>query len=205
MRAGHLRDVHRDSGEWLFVDIGFAREAKTCGLLQGGGSAEAVTFGVLRDRVVRAAIEGEAAPLNLLIEAPLSVAFTTNGNPTGRSIERRPEGTRFWYAGLGCAVLVAATYLVRAIASAKVKREIRIFEGFVTFKPKTARSSHIDDVLHLRDVVWQPEKYPGAITPPEKLALDPTDIVSSAFAVLGLDLGVPPVISVLADHLERST
>lgn len=201
MRAGKVSEVCRDSGEWLFVDLGFARKAASCGFLQGDNAPEAVTFAAARERAVRAASLA-ARPLNLLLEAPLSVAFTKDGNPTGRSIEKRPEGTRFWYVGLGCAVLVAATYLVRAIASAQVGREIRLFEGFVSFKPKTARSSHVDDVIHLRDVVWRPEMYPGAITPPENLPLHPTDVVSSAFAVLGLDLGIPPVITVMADHLE---
>lgn len=202
MRAGFLRDVRRDSGEWLFADLGFARQAKTCGFLRGDGRAEAVTFAVLRGRLVSAATEAGAGPLNLLLEAPLSVAFTKDGNPTGRSMEKRPEGTRFWYLGLGCAVLVAATYLLKAIASAEVRREIRLFEGFVSFKPKAARSSHTDDVIHLRDVVWHPENYPRAITPPEELALAPTDVVSSAFAVLGLDMGIPPVIAVMADHVS---
>jgi hypothetical protein len=134
-------------------------------------------------------------PLNLLLEAPLSIAFTKDGNPTGRSIEKGPEGTRYWYVGLGCAVLVAATHLVRAVAAADAQREIRLFEGFVSFKPKGVRSRHTDDVAGLRDVVWHPERYPAAITPPEKLALDPTDVVCSAFAVLGLDTGIPPVIA----------
>lgn len=202
IRAGRVSEVRRDSGEWLFLDLGFARRAASCGFLHGDGTAEALTFATAQERVTRAA-EVAAGPLNVVLEAPLSVAFTKDGNPTGRSIEKRPEGTRFWYVGLGCAVLVAATYLLRAIASAEVRREIRLFEGFVSFKPKTARSSHIDDVIHLRDIVWHPENYPGAITPPEKLALNATDVVSSMFAVLGLDLGIPPVIAVMADQISK--
>lgn len=204
IRAGRVSEVRRDSGEWLFVDLGFARETASCGFLHGDGTAEALTFAAVRERVTRAAAIA-AGPLNLLLEAPLSVAFTKDGNPTGRSMEKRLEGTRFWYVGLGCAVLTAATYLLRAVASAEVRREIRLFEGFVSFKPKAARSSHTDDVTHLRDVVWHPENYPGAITPPERLGLGPTDVVSSAFAVLGLDMGIPPVITVMADHLAPPT
>lgn len=195
MRAGRVSEVRHDSGEWLFVDLGFARKTASCGLLHGNGPAEALTFAAARERVVRATSMA-AGPLNVLLEAPLSVAFSKDGNPTGRSIEKRAEGTRYWYAGLGCGVLVAATYLLRAVASGEVKREVRLFEGFVSFKPKGSRSSHTDDVCRLRDVVWRPERYPGAITPPDQLALRPSDVVSSAFAVIGLDTGVPPVVTV---------
>lgn len=194
MRAGTVDEVRRESGEWVFVDLGFARRKPSCGFLHGDGAAEAVTFATACERVARQASKA-AGPLNLLLEAPLSVAFTKDGNPTGRSVEKREGKTRYWHVGLGCVVLVAATYLVRAVAAVGSKREVRLFEGFVSFKERAGRSSHTDDVMCLRDVVWQPERFPGAITPPGRLALTSSDIVSSAFAVAGLDVGVPPVIT----------
>lgn len=197
MRAGTVDEVKRESGEWVFVDLGFARRKASCGYLPGDGAAEAVTFATACERLVREASR-VAGPLNLLLEAPLSVAFTKAGNPTGRTVEKRDGKTRYWHVGLGCVVLVAATYLIRAVASVGEKREIRLFEGFVSFKQRGIRSCHTDDVMGLRDVVWQPARFPGAITPPGKLALESSDVISSAFAVAGLDVGVPPVIMATA-------
>lgn len=193
--AGSVREATRDSGEWLFVDIGFSCEGASCGILFGEGKPAAVTFGGLREQVVGAAVRSDA-PLNLVIEAPLSVAFNSRGNPTGRSIERQGTKTRYWYVGLGCAVLCAATYLLRSVVDAGAKREVRLFEGFVSFKPQRTRSSHVGDVQALRDVVWYPDQRRGVIVAPEQLAVKTTDTVCSAFKVAGLDLGIPPVITV---------
>ena len=199
MRAGLVSEVIRTSGDWLFVDIGFARDKATCGLLLHDGEAQAVTFAQLKGRVLEL-VSLKGSPLNLVIEAPLSVAFTKDGNPTGRSMEKRDLRTRYWYVGLGCTVLVAATYLVKAIAHSKPNRAIRLFEGFVSFKEKGAASCHTDDVMCLRDVVWHPDRHPGAITPPERIGLREADRVTSAFDVLGLDVGIPPVINATAGN-----
>jgi hypothetical protein len=131
-------------------------------------------------------------PLNILLEAPLSVAFGSNGNPAGRSIERRNRQTRYWYVGLNCSVLVAATYLLRSMSELSVSREIRLFEGLVSFKPNGVPSSHTQDVIALRNVAWSQ----GESFPPEELASKHGDRVVSAFRVAGMDFGVPPVVCV---------
>jgi hypothetical protein len=194
IRAGTVEELKRDSGEWLFVDVGFAQRSRSCGFLLGNGEPVELTFADLVSRGGDVASEPRGA-LNLLIEAPLSVAFTAAGNPTGRSFERQPSGTRYWYVGLGCSVCIAALYFLHGIRH-QSRREIRLFEGFASFKPKGNRSSHAGDVLKLRDAVWHPERHPAAIVPPERLALTPTDSVYSAFKVAGLDYGVPPVVKV---------
>jgi hypothetical protein len=122
------------------------------------------------------------------------VAFNNKGNPTGRSVERFDTQTRYWYVGLGCGVLVAATHLLRQLHDHASRRPIRLFEGFVSFKVRTARSRHQDDVTALREVVWHPERHHGAIIPPDALQMRPTDSLRSAFAVAGMDFGIPPVI-----------
>ena len=159
IRAGTPAEANRYSGEWVFVDLGFAEKAKSCGLLLGDGKPEEISFSQLTARLLEV-IAFAQQPLNLLIEAPLSVAFNEYGNPTGRIIERRESRTRYWYVGLGCSVLVAATYLLRSIHEANPRREIRLFEGLASFKPKGVRSSHSDDVLKLRKVVWNKEEEP---------------------------------------------
>ena len=194
IRAGLPSEAIQSSGKWVFVDLGFAQAAKSCGLLVGDGEPKEVSFSQLRTGVLEI-IAADGDPLNLLIEAPLSVAFNANGNPTGRSIERREKQTRYWYVGLGCSVLVAATYLLRAIYDAQPNREIRLFEGLVSFKPKGIPSSHSNDVLNLRKIIWEGGSNSGRIVPREQLAASQEDSLLSAFLVAGMDFGVPPVVA----------
>jgi|SRR5579883_1962899 len=88
IRAGTAAEANRHSGEWVFVDLGFAEKAKSCGLLLGNGEPDEVSFSQLKARLL-AVVASDDRPLNLLIEAPLSVAFNEHGNPTGRGIEKR--------------------------------------------------------------------------------------------------------------------
>lgn len=194
VRAGHITEATPESGEWVFVDPGFSSKAKSCGLLTPNSEPIQITFAQLQAELVSLVTTGEQ-PLNLAIEAPLSVAFGPAGNPVGRSIELRNGQARYWYVGLGCSVLVAATYLLRAITDANPKREVRLFEGLVSFKPKGERSSHSSDVANLRRVVWG-EQNIGRVIPPEMLAASPNDVIKSAFLVAGMNYGIPPVITV---------
>ena len=193
IRAGTLAEINPESGDWLFVDVGFAQTARSCGILAGTGVPEEVSFNILCAKIIATASKN-AGPLNLLIEAPLSVAFNSAGNPTGRSIEKRGAKTRYWYVGLGCCVLVAATYIMRKMVSAHVQREVRLFEGFASFKIKGQRSSHSHDVIRLRQVVSEPNSRIGSIVVPDRLRIFANDRIESAFEVAGMDLGVPPVV-----------
>lgn len=191
-----MEEVRRDSGRWIFVDIGFSQSASTCGLLRHEGAAECLPFGGLVSRIVEEC-SSPGEPLNLLIEAPLSVAFTREGHPSGRSVERRQgQQPRYWYLGLGCGVMVAAMHLVRAMCDRGVARDVRLFEGFASFKQKGIASSHTADVEKLREIVWHPEAHPRAIVGPRELKLSESDTLTSAFHVMGMNLGVPPVIVV---------
>jgi hypothetical protein len=194
IRAGTAAEANRTSGEWVFVDLGFAEKAKSCGLLLGDGEPEEVAFSQLKARLL-AVVTSDDKPLNLLIEAPLSVAFNEHGNPTGRVIEKRECKTRYWYVGLGCSVLVAATYLLRTLHDANPRREVRLFEGLASFKPKGVRSSHSNDVVSLRKVVCDFGSTSGFVVPAEKLAASPKHKLLSAFLVAGMDFGVPAVVA----------
>ena len=131
-------------------------------------------------------------PINLVIEAPLSVSFDSNGNPKGRKIEKQNNKTRYWYVSLGTTVMVAAMYLLRAIVDSQPTAEVRLFEGFVSFKDRNKSSNHSRDVLALRDVVIKGNR--DAIIAPEALKVDDSDLLQSAFLVADVDLGVPPVL-----------
>ncbi len=195
IRAATVAEATRLSGEWVFVDLGFASEAKSCGLLVDEGEARAISFAQLQSELA-SICRINSAPLNLLLEAPLSVAFGPNGNPVGRSIEKRNGQSRYWYVGLGCSVLMAATYLLRSMHDLSRSREVRLFEGLVSFKPKGVRSSHTQDVIALREVAWSRDVPNGRIIAPEDIASNQGDRVISAFRVSGMDFGVPPVVAV---------
>jgi hypothetical protein len=193
IRAATLAEIARTSAEWVFVDLGFASEVKSCGLLVGDGEARELSFSQLRAELA-SICNASSAPLNLLLEAPLSVAFGGNGNPTGRSVEKRNGQSRYWYVGPGCSVLVAATYLLRSIYDLSPSRDIRLFEGLVSFKPRGIPSSHTDDVIALRELVWSGSSLLGRFVGPEDLILNQGDRIVSAFHVSGMDFGIPPVV-----------
>ena len=122
------------------------------------------------------------------------MAFTKEGNPAGRSIERKGAEHRYWYAGLGCQVTLAAAYLLRSILAVQITREIRLFEAFVSFKSKGIKSSHAADVISIRSVVWNPQLHANSIIAPENLAGPHTKTIESAFTVYGFNCGIPPVL-----------
>jgi len=113
IRAGLVEEIYWDSGHWIFLDIGFSEKQKTCGLCIGNGDPVNVRFDEMKVSVAEA-IKGSSRPSNLVIEAPLSVAFTASGNPTGRAVEvQRGKNPRYWYLQGGAVVMVAAQYLIR--------------------------------------------------------------------------------------------
>jgi len=191
--AGNLSQANLASGDWVFVDIGFASAAKSCGFLVGSDQPEDITFSELKAKLLEI-VRASKNPLNLLIEAPLSVSFNDSGNPTGRSVEKRGADTRYWYVSPGCSVLVAATYLLRSIQDTKPKRDIRLFEGLASFKPKGVKTKGSEDVKVLRGIIEDPSK--GNIVAPRNLWVKPGDVLYSAFRVAGMDFGIPPVVEV---------
>ena len=184
----------RDSGEWVFVDMGFSKDSKSCGIAVGGCSPCVIRYQDLGSRIAHE-LKNASSPLNLLIEAPLSVAFDAKGSPTGRKIEKRREGTRYWYVGAGAAMLLATTYLLRRLYEMHPTREVRLFEGFASFKSTEKPSSHKKDVCDLRSVAWGTSKK-GRIVGKDGLKMADNDILCSAFAVSGMDFGIPAVVVV---------
>lgn len=201
IRAGtreELQDAH--SEEWLFVDIGFSSQSRSCGYLHLQAekdwqqlSASESTFADLVKRLLSILQDG-TRPLSLVIEAPLSVAFGANGNPCGRACEKREHKTRYWYVGLGCTVLVAAQFLLSKLNKAQPTREIRLFEGFVSFKTGQAPSDHKADVRSLANVVRSGGTQGGRFV--ESRALDGKGHVQSIGALLGMSFAPPLIVEV---------
>jgi hypothetical protein len=195
MRAGRINEICPDSGKWVIIDIGFANNARSSGLLLDKDFRDDLRFSEAVNRICDY-VSVQTAPINLLIEAPLSVAFDHRGNPKGRSIERQTDNTpRYWYLGVGCQVMVAALYLTKALLQAHPNADIRLFEGFVSYRgARRENRPHYRDALLLREVVDHPDRYSDAIFPSESLKIDPNDTLSSAFLVVGIDAGIPPII-----------
>ena len=82
-----------------------------------------------------------------------------------------------------------------AVKDSKPEKDIRLFEGFASFKRRGSRSSHADDVCALRDVVWR-RGHRGRIVGPDKLRMGGDDVLRSAFKVAGMELGIPAVMFV---------
>jgi hypothetical protein len=193
IKAGEKSQIKWADGNWVFIDIGFAHQAPSCGLIIEGASPEEVQFACATGMIVRRFKESEST-MNLVIEAPLSICFDSTGNPKRRRIEKEGSKTRYWYNQAGCMVLVAAMYLIRAIHEAKGDVSIRLFEGFVSFKERSLPSNDARDVCALREIVRNPKKFSDSIYGPDELREDPSDMLTSAFCVAGLDCGVPAVI-----------
>ena len=192
IRAGSVSEIHKHEGEWLFVDLGFSAESRSCGVLKDGGVPYNITFRELVNFAIREVTENDPRPLNLLLEAPLSAAFNKNGNPTGRSFEKQNGRTRYWYLQGGAVVAIAAGHLLRALVRCGAQRDVRLFEGFVSFKSSTAKSSHTEDVLKLREAVWNPAE--AWIVTPDQIRRTDSDRIESAFAFAAMDFGIPPVV-----------
>lgn len=193
IRAGSTEEIHAALDNWVILDIGFANKATSCGLLIDNEPPVALRFSEAVKQII-SYISRQRSPVNLIIEAPLSVAFDLRGNPKGRAVEKQGKKTRYWYVGPGCTVMVAALYLMRSIIESSPPIEVRLFEGFVSFKASNKKSNHTQDVLLLREVIESPEQYSESIIPPEELKMAESDTLQSAFLVAGIDAGIPPII-----------
>lgn len=198
IEAGNETQIEWGDGNWIFLDMGFSgargARARTCGLLIGDADAKRVTFAEAEKQIV-GKITGSRSTLNLVIEAPLSVCFSASGNPTGRSIEKKAGEThRLWYVGAGCAVMVATMYLIRRINEAAPTATVRLFEAFISYKERSAKSDHCRETMMLRDVVKDPRKFSECIISAKSLKASCDDEISSAFRVIGINCGVPAVI-----------
>jgi hypothetical protein len=145
-------------------------------------------------KMISSFIHNSNRTVNLVIEAPLSVTFSNLGNPTGRMIEKLGNKTRYWYFGLGCSVLVSAQYLIANLIPFCKNKDVRLFEGFVSFKPSGVTSNHSEDIKRLRQVIEEPQMYANKIVPPSALKNLNSDSIESAFKIVGHELGIPPVI-----------
>jgi hypothetical protein len=140
----------------MAVDLGFASKKKSCGLawqvLDGIPQTERSDFGRCIEKV--AAFISDNANSVLVVEAPLSGLFNTDGNPTGRTPfeEASADGKtdrRYWYVGAGAAVGLGAVFLFSHLSRLVTPETnlVHVVEGFVSFK--TRRSNDEEDARAL--------------------------------------------------------
>ncbi|MCY3693107.1 MAG: hypothetical protein OXI54_10420 [Chloroflexota bacterium] len=185
-----MKEIDQRKGEWVFVDLGFGEKAVSCGISRGDGTSTEVKFGDLVRLVKREARRPGPSPLNLVLEAPLSVAFDKDGNPVPRRIDRRAGMQRDWYRYAGPQMILSAGYLMHALVNCGIQRHLVLFEGFVSFK--TRKTKHADDAMAMKAAVWNQDR--DCIIDPKKLKRRESDKLESAFKFMGMDFGIPPVI-----------
>jgi hypothetical protein len=198
IRVGTMSQLQPPKGEWLLVDMGFSNDSPTCGVLSTvagdwAGEGACMGFGQLVDFVSRA-FRTEGDPLHLVLEAPLSGFFDARGNPLGRASEKSDTGqTRYWYVGLGGSMAMASLYLLRNALAEPPRREVRLFEGFVSFKRKGDTSDHVADVDALRNALAVPEE--GSFVDPHPVKKTPGFHQESLLGfLLGGAPAAPPII-----------
>ena len=167
--AGQIRDIEEVRNnpalleDWIFVDIGFARENNSCGVAIGADVAKKVEFAELAKLVVKA-VQKKGKSLNLVLEAPLSMAFTEAGNPWPRNFEwsTRSQGNdspqwfkdlmdpseRFWYSRAGSSTKAGAERLIWELRRCQRGREVRLFEGAASLN-----ADHHEVADRLREVI----------------------------------------------------
>lgn len=200
-RAGNVSDLSAtaDRADWAIVDIGFSSTKKSCGIgiCRAGiwEKPQEIAFGELTETLSDLISSPEHTPLNLVIEAPLSVAFNAQGNPVGRIFEKHTDSvkTRYWYVGAGSSVLLAAVYLLRSIHNCPSRsRDIRLFEGFVSFKDGI-KSSHAEDVNGLWQAIQELQQ--SQSNSQEPFSRGKGDRTEPALNIANISLGgIPPVI-----------
>ena len=186
--AGDCSDVCWGSGEWIIVDMGFANTKASCGVAIGDCTPKNIRYCDLVKKVIDAAKEDKRKHLNLLLEAPLSMAFDTRGNPMPRSFE---DADHAWYRNSGAAMMLAAIRLIDLLDSSDRKRKVRLFEANAPLK----KAKHWRVAAALRDVVTQriEERFvePCEIIAPKSGSLIP------AYRITNGDGRKPPVVRLL--------
>ncbi len=195
--AGTIKNLGESAGEWIAVDLGFSEKSKSCGYAHTTAIRKVdpvcgdEKYGDLIERLKALVSTRKAGAVQVILEAPLSMAFTTDGCPVGRKhLEQIGSDTRYWYVGAGAAVMIAAARLIYEIAQLEPNRDILLFEGFVSFKGKT-KAKHHDDARQLLDVVAHPRIgrfLEASSTVPSTVQL------RSLGTLLGMDFDPPPIV-----------
>jgi hypothetical protein len=165
IQPGNIEHSRSPAELTIAVDLGFAKSRASCGLAWRSPHAQyagAFTFGNCIREV--ATLLASTSRADLIVEAPLSGFFDSQGNPIARGAFKKREADgikkaqyRYWYLGAGAATCLAALYFLleldRQLASNEVNLNAAgyvtttLYEGFLTFKPKATDHKHDAELL----------------------------------------------------------
>jgi len=188
--AGDPINFSREPHDWIFVDIGFGgrkkdgRISKSTGIKIGEASSKNVTWAQCVNEITKH-LESRDKSINLMLEAPLSVAFDETGNPAPRSFEKTDKGARYWYVPMGTNVAMSALFMLGKLKS-NLNVRVNLYEAMVSFKIK--KTDHSADSDSMFDAVINSNANPISV-----FSQEPSDIIESSAAMMGWDFGVPPV------------
>ena len=183
--AGKTHGFSRAPEDWIFLDIGFSSEAKTCGLKIFGEPARNQSWADACLEI-KNAIRSCKKDINLMIEAPLSVTFNAKNNPVQRSFEKRGKSTRYWYLQGGVVTLLSAAYLIRQLYDME-ESNIFLFEAFISFKPQ--KTDHMDDASLMERGIVEGASPIGKAD----IQMSKEHKIEASIAKFGYSFGVPPV------------
>ena len=196
--AGRVEQINEHSGDWLIVDIGISPTTRSCGVWYGPGTLDAINFGKLVALAIEKVEDRGRPPLNLLIEAPLSVALRPDNGAALRLCDTWKGKKRFWHFNAGATTLLAAQMFLRALYECQTRqRTVRLFEGHLSFKSggNKGTQEHKDDAWALKEAVWNEKKCQRF--GPRKLIKEGSNLrVESPFPFFGKCL-IPPVIRIV--------
>ena len=196
--AGRVDQINEHSGDWLIVDIGSSPTTRSCGVWHGLGTLDAINFGELVALAIEKVEDRGQPPLNLLIEAPLSIALRPDNGAALRLCDTWKGKNRFWHYQAGATTLLAAQMFLRALHECQTRqRKVRLFEGHVSFKGGGSKGAqvHKDDAWALREAVWNEKN--GQRFEPRRLIKEESKLrIESPFPFFGKDL-IPPVIRIV--------
>ena len=189
--AGTAEQFSRDPEDWILVDSGFSgRQAS--GRVTPSTGLRLPVWPVGRNvswseakQLTSTFLSSRTRPINVMLEAPLSVAFSDDGNPAPRAFEKSDNSSRYWYLQGGAVTLVSAAYMIGHWFKSNGP-DLHLFEAFLSFKNQ--RQDHSDDANDMLEAAL-------TSTPlsPAEMVQQPTDKLQSSTLELGLDFGVPPV------------
>ena len=256
VRAGCIKELSKlnattTNGEdppWVIIDIGFSGSKRSCGITINGdkipdplqdyrlNSKELKPRGDKHYGMLCPAITewlkahhgaGKRPTLNLMIEAPLSMAFAKRAQPQdkrrgarqGNPIARIPDQLqdqdskgekrqrqRLWYTQPASGLMVASMRLIQDLATELNGWEIRLFEGFVSFKEDKAPQckGHWCDTIKLWDALELPSSGPQPHSNPIINPLEGS--IVSLLALMGINSSndIPPILRVTGSPSNQS-